>query len=1336
MKKITLLLFGLFTCWQINAQVSLYSFSETTETYAQITGTTSTATGDDGEQNAIPIGFNFIFGGTTHTTFSISTNGIIKLGGNIVDGTDNHWTNTLTNGTQVNKPLIAPFWDDNNMTGGAIVYSLTGTAPNQVLTINWQNSKIGGTGSTSGAAVSTLLRLYETTNVIEIVYSNPFTTANGVSASVGLNDATSFLSVTPATTSTVSSITANNGINATVMANLAGKKLIFTPPVPCSGAPVAGTVTPALQNICAGATPSNLVSSGYSSGVTGLTFQWEESNDDGVTDAWAPAVGGTGGTTAIYTPPVFSGTPIYYRLSITCTNSATSAQTGSVLVSTPSSPTNQVTAVTVPAGTVNYSRAVVNWTNGNGGRRVVYISDSATFTDPVDGNAPVLTANTIYSGSGQQIIFDGTGATVTVTGLATGTQYYIKAYEYVRCGAGPYDYYYNVTTGTNIATFTTCGIYAVPALEDFTTYVPQCWQEADNGDLTAGPATFGNSSWAVDGFGNVGTTGAMRVNLDSTGDNDWILSPLYTIPANYELKFDASANQWGTNPIAPTTPWEADDFVEVLVSTGTTNWTVLYTYNDTNVPSHTGTPNIIDLDAYAGQTVRFAFRGVEGPTSGGADIEFFVDNFQLRETPPCVEPTLLTATNVTDSSVDLSWTPGATELDWEYVVQPQGTGVPTGSGNAIDTNMFTETGLLANTAYEVYVRSFCDVTEQSTWVGPINFSTLCNPITSLPHAESFDSATNPSCWSTALISGVTNWAPDDVNDGVPAARTGARFAGKSWLGNDNALLISPVYNLAAYPTDQTRLNVWIYRSANGLSTDRVTFYANTENNLTGATMLVDIPLPITAAPTVSTAGWYNYIVNLPLAFNTGGDFYIIAQGRTSSSFSSYGIGFDDYVLELVPACPEPTGLSITSLTNSTVNITWAATTGDYEYVLDNDAALPAGSGISLSGETFTTASLLASTTYYFHVRSDCGSTWSTISFTTPLPPPANDDCTNAVVLTVNTDFACSTVTAGTTVGATNSGIEPTFTVTGTPDNDVWYSFTASASAHRISLLNIVAVTGFSTDMGIAVFDATGTCSALTLVGSSDPETYNLSGLTPGNIYYVAVYGWGASPGAVANFNICVGTPPAPPANDDCINAISISSMPYTNTQDASGASGPIVTTCSGMNDGVWYSVIGNGADIIIDVTNVNFDLAIGVYTGSCGSFTCVDVTDDSLTNETYTILASTLGTIYYINIGHYSGTTNNSEGTYTINVSTTLSSDSFDNSNFLAYPNPVKDMFNLSYSSEISSIRVVNLLGQEVISKTVNATSTQIDMSQLSVGTYIVSATVGDTIKTIKVVKQ
>jgi hypothetical protein len=98
---------------------------------------------------------------------------------------------------------------------------------------------------------------------------------------------------------------------------------------------------------------------------------------------------------------------------------------------------------------------------------------------------------------------------------------------------------------------------------------------------------------------------------------------------------------------------------------------------------------------------------------------------------------------------------------------------------------------------------------------------------------------------------------------------------------------------------------------------------------------------------------------------------------------------------------------------------------------------------------------------------------------------------------------------------------------------------------------------------------------------------------------------------------------------------------------------------------------------------------------------------------------------------------NDISGTFLVSAyDASLSSGSFDNTNFSAYPNPVKDVLNVSYTSEISSVRVINMIGQEVISKNINETSSQIDMSQLSAGTYIVNVTVGDTIKTLKVVKQ
>lgn len=85
---------------------------------------------------------------------------------------------------------------------------------------------------------------------------------------------------------------------------------------------------------------------------------------------------------------------------------------------------------------------------------------------------------------------------------------------------------------------------------------------------------------------------------------------------------------------------------------------------------------------------------------------------------------------------------------------------------------------------------------------------------------------------------------------------------------------------------------------------------------------------------------------------------------------------------------------------------------------------------------------------------------------------------------------------------------------------------------------------------------------------------------------------------------------------------------------------------------------------------------------------------------------------------------------------TVLSNESFDNTNFLTYPNPVKDILNLKYNDEISSIVIFNTLGQELINKVINSSESSIDISQLPPATYLVKVFTTKAIKTVKVTKQ
>ena len=89
-----------------------------------------------------------------------------------------------------------------------------------------------------------------------------------------------------------------------------------------------------------------------------------------------------------------------------------------------------------------------------------------------------------------------------------------------------------------------------------------------------------------------------------------------------------------------------------------------------------------------------------------------------------------------------------------------------------------------------------------------------------------------------------------------------------------------------------------------------------------------------------------------------------------------------------------------------------------------------------------------------------------------------------------------------------------------------------------------------------------------------------------------------------------------------------------------------------------------------------------------------------------------------------------------VTVQQSLSNDAFDLNGFKAYPNPVKDIFRISYVKEISSVAVYNLLGQEILNTKVNALSSDINLTSLSRGAYLVKVTVDGLTNTIKVIKE
>lgn len=82
-----------------------------------------------------------------------------------------------------------------------------------------------------------------------------------------------------------------------------------------------------------------------------------------------------------------------------------------------------------------------------------------------------------------------------------------------------------------------------------------------------------------------------------------------------------------------------------------------------------------------------------------------------------------------------------------------------------------------------------------------------------------------------------------------------------------------------------------------------------------------------------------------------------------------------------------------------------------------------------------------------------------------------------------------------------------------------------------------------------------------------------------------------------------------------------------------------------------------------------------------------------------------------------------------------LSTENFSPEVFSVYPNPVRDILNISSKVAVDQVTVYDILGKVVLMETPGKISPAIDMSSLSSGTYMVKVKIDNNSKIVKVVK-
>ncbi len=211
------------------------------------------------------------------------------------------------------------------------------------------------------------------------------------------------------------------------------------------------------------------------------------------------------------------------------------------------------------------------------------------------------------------------------------------------------------------------------------------------------------------------------------------------------------------------------------------------------------------------------------------------------------------------------------------------------------------------------------------------------------------------------------------------------------------------------------------------------------------------------------------------------------------------------------------------------NITWSVATGGVVfYNLTVGTTSGAGDILPTTNvgnvTSYALGVLNTSTSYFLNIEpvNNLGAaTGCTEESFTTYTPAVNDECSDAITLTVNSDLTCATITSATLIGATASP-EPNGCF-GADDDDVWFTFIATSTTHNISLENI---TGSTTDLFHVLYEGAN-CAALAQLYCSDPNASTATGLTIGNTYYLRVYSWTSISGQDSVFDVCIATPPPP-----------------------------------------------------------------------------------------------------------------------------------------------------------------------------------------------------------------
>ncbi|HRG58527.1 MAG TPA: GEVED domain-containing protein [Bacteroidia bacterium] len=1197
-----------------------YTFSTSVGTYTPITGGTVLRASNellptawDAEtDNAIPIGFTFTYNGTAYTTFSMCADGFIAMGNTvsqvIVPISSGVGTNNVISG--FGRNLVGSHTFNGNITSGN--FTITGISQTGGITVG---ARIYGTGIPAGTTVSS-----KTANSVTISNAPTISTASAVCTQYTGEIRYQTIGSSPSRTLVVQWKNAratsinNQRYNFQIRLNESDNS-IEVMYGDCNFASVAATPGPqvGLRGNTNTDYNNRLVNAG--SGHDWNTSIAGTANNSNLAVV-AATVAPVSGRTFKWTPPSPASIDIalnsFVSPSVSCGSASETVTVqlkneGSAVHNFATNPTtitvNITGAITTSvSATVNTGTLAVNGTLNVNCTPVVNMSTNGTYNFACS-----------HATTGDGNVINDALATVSRVISRNSSFPYVETFA-----ASPSPAYVTQTIAPN--TTDNWAILFSPTFEP--------------GFVAPPSLTTANNGYAIFASYDYLPGKEARLILPCM-DFTSLTSPVITISlaqddnasfANDRIRFEVSTdggNTWSFVSGAPTCS-------RYNAAASTMFW-----------QDYTAC-----LSAYAGNAnVRLALRAT---SENGFDMA--VDQITVENACPTVNT--LTATSIGFSTATINWNTigcGSSAFDVEYGPSPSGPYTTLNLGLVNTSNL---TGLLSATPYHFRVRTNCGG-PLSPWSAFHAFTTLAAPpvndgcpgSTLTPAlACSFTSGTTVNATASGVAAASCGGDPDDdVWYEFTAPSTNVTITAQATSGIDIVLAIyqnnscvSPaqvncIDNTLAGGTETLNLtsltigNVYRVRvydkntASYGTFNICVTYIPPppSNDNCAGATTLTP------GVSCVNTNGTVEYATLSSPASSCGGNanddvWYKFVATSTAVDITAVGaLGMDMVIEFLEGSCGSLNNLACANLS---------------------------GSG---GTEVISQSGLTIGATYFIRVY-DYGSGYPSnsnfdicvVNQVVLFPPPVNDLCGNAISLTSN---ASCVPTSGTTLGATNTGLAGSLCggFVANPDDDVWYSFVATSTAHDI----IVAPTA---PLNAVLELRTGLCNGSLIqcvdgAGIGGTETLSLQGLTIATTYRIRVYGRGVGYATQGSFDICVvdGVVTPGPVNDNCAGAITV--VPSGTPTCSSPTAGTVLnatqsapsTNCFGTNnDDVWYKFVATQSVHNVIVTgSAQFDAVIEAFSGACGAsgIACMDNTGDGGT-ETLSLTGLTPTSTYYIRV--------------------------------------------------------------------------------------------------------